>query len=448
MQVGGFIASIFIFTFGTTISRRLGLWVASAFGLVAVSIQMGTTSLAGLYIGRLLLGVSNGFYITYSVTYMGEIAPAFIRGSIIGMVTFQTSLGALLGILVDNYTETNIHRLSYQTPLAVMLAVPAVIAVGLIFLYDSPRYYVSRGREDLAAASVRQLRGLTDEVRIQAEVAEFQAAWAAEIELHQQAHLKDVFRGTDLRRTMISIGASIGQTATGVIFMSSFSVYFFAQADIGQPFMWVMISLAIALTGNMAAFPAMRWVDRRILLVFGSLVSGATMLAMAIVYTVAQTGSSSSPKALVGLSIVFTWVYSISQGPLLWAVQTEVPSQRLRSQTVGLGQGCNFVFAWLCTYCTPYFVNPDALNWGPKYCYIWAGSNFILAVWAFFFVPETRRRTLEQIDDMFTSEVSTVRSSRFLPSDRRVNADNMMISERFKEPGVSQLEHMSEREPK
>ena len=370
MQVGGLMASIFIFKFGIRLSRRKGLWIACLLSVISAAIQIGITHTGALYVGRLILGLSNGFYLPHSVLYMGEISPAALRGSIVGMVTFQTSFGALMGILVDNYTAPLFSKLAYQIPLAVVFGPPVLISIALIFLPDTPRFYVSRDQLEKAADSIRKLRGITDETRIREDVALIKKAWDLEIELHSQARFLDAFKGTDLRRTMISISCAVGQTATGIIFLSSFSVYFFVQANIGSPFVWVMISLAIALTGNMSAFPAMRFISRRLLLMTCSCISAACMFGMAIVYTVSGPASHSAGRALVGLSIVYTWIYGIGQGPVLWAIQTEVPSQRLRSQTVSLSQGINFVFAWLCAYCTPYFINPSALNWGPKYCYI------------------------------------------------------------------------------
>ena len=427
MQLGGLLACIIIFALKNSISRRLGLWIASGCAVVSVSIQIGSTNTAALYVGRLLLGVSNGFYLPYSVTYMGEVAPASLRGPIVGLVTFQTSFGALIGILVDNYTQVNITRLSYQIPTAIMYAVPVMISLGLIFLPDTPRYYVSKGQDDKAVAAIRKLRGIKDESRIRKDVLVIKNAWLAETEIHSSVRLQDAFQGPDLRRTLISLGCAVGQTATGIIFLSSFSVYFFIQADIGSPFMWVMVSLAIALTGNLASFPAQKFIDRRVLLIATSVLNAGLMLAMGIVYTVSSLGSNHAGKALVGLSIVYTWVYGVGQGPVLWAVQTEVPSQRLRSQTIGLAQGTNFIFAWLCSYCTPYFINSAALNWGPKYCFIWGGSNIILALWVFLFVPETRGRSLEQLDELFTKKVPTLKFARYVTDLKQV--DNKMGSD-------------------
>jgi SP family sugar:H+ symporter-like MFS transporter len=232
--------------------------------------------------------------------------------------------------------------------------------------------------------------------------------------MSERAHLKDLFLGTDLRRTIISASYGIAQTATGLVFLGAFAVYFYIQAQIGSPFVWVMVAISIGLTANLAAFPAARYTDRRLLLITCSVINAALMLAIGTVYTVSHVGSPSAGKVLVGLSIAVTWVWGIGQSPVLWAVETEVPSQRLRSRTVRLAQALDFVFAWLCSYCTPYFINLESLNWGPKYCYIWAGSNFILAVWVFLVFPETRGRSLEQLDELFENKVPTWKCAKYV----------------------------------
>lgn len=89
-----------------------------------------------------------------------------------------------------------------------------------------------------------------------------------------------------------------------------------------------------------------------------------------------------------------------------WLVAGEIPSQRLRSHTFGIAAAVGFLGAWLITFTAPYFINPMALNWGPRYGYIWFPSCIITAVWVFFFLPETKGRTLEEIDVMVSSDSS------------------------------------------
>lgn len=53
----------------------------------------------------------------------------------------------------------------------------------------------------------------------------------------------------------------------------------------------------------------------------------------------------------------------------------------------------------------PYFINPASLGWSAKYGYIWFGSNIVLAIFTWFFLPEPRDRTLEEIHEMFENKV-------------------------------------------
>lgn len=60
-----------------------------------------------------------------------------------------------------------------------------------------------------------------------------------------------------------------------------------------------------------------------------------------------------------------------------WISGGELPSQRLRSYTFGLATSIAFLAAWLATFTAPYFINPQSLNWGPRYGYIWVGPCWL-----------------------------------------------------------------------
>jgi len=88
-----------------------------------------------------------------------------------------------------------------------------------------------------------------------------------------------------------------------------------------------------------------------------------------------------------------------------WLCGGELPSQRLRSYTFGLAASIGFLGAWLATFTAPYFINPSALNWGPKYGYIWCPSCLLAAAWVWFYLPEVKNRTFEEIDEMFEARL-------------------------------------------
>lgn len=102
----------------------------------------------------------------------------------------------------------------------------------------------------------------------------------------------------------------------------------------------------------------------------------------------------------MGVSVVYIIGYNGMVATYAWLCGAEFPSQRLRSYTFGLATSIGFLGAWLATFTAPYFINPDSLNWGPKYGYIWFPSCLLGALWTFFFLPEVQNRTFEEIDEM------------------------------------------------
>lgn len=134
LNIGSFVSAVAIYFLGSMISRRLGLWIGCALAFLSVSIMIGVENLGGLYAGRLLLGMSNGFLVPYNVMFVSESVPSLLRGPILGMTILQTSLGALFGILVDNYTNVREGSASWRIPLGVMYIVPSLLTGFLFFL--------------------------------------------------------------------------------------------------------------------------------------------------------------------------------------------------------------------------------------------------------------------------------------------------------------------------
>ena len=105
----------------------------------------------------------------------------------------------------------------------------------------------------------------------------------------------------------------------------------------------------------------------------------------------------------MGVSVVYIVGYNGMVATYAWLCGGEFPSQRLRSYTFGLAASIGFLGAWLATFTAPYFINPDSLDWGPKYGYIWTPSCLIGALWTYFYLPEVQNRKFEEIDEMVQS---------------------------------------------
>jgi len=232
------------------------------------------------------------------------------------------------------------------------------------------------------------------------------AALNAERQLQAKVGYSELFRNPiDRRRTTVAVLTLTTQAASGAMFVIAYGTYFFEMANVGNAFENACILTGVGVAALLAnSFIITRYGRRRRLMITGLLLCGLMQLIMAIVYTM-EPGTQRSGKILVGLSVIYIVAFNGLIAPYAWVSGGELPSQRLRSHTFGLAAAIGFVGAWLATFTAPYFINPEALNWGPKYGYIWAASCVIAALWIYFFLPEVKGRTLEEIDEMFEARV-------------------------------------------
>jgi SP family sugar:H+ symporter-like MFS transporter len=180
--------------------------------------------------------------------------------------------------------------------------------------------------------------------------------------------------------------------------------YFFTMAAVQNPFTMTIVVNVLGIGGTLVSLYGIRIVGRRTILIFGTCACGTAHLIAAAVYT-AHPGTITSGQVLTAMCAIYNFFYCGTISPYAWTVGAELTSQRLRSYTIGLGSAVWFLLGWVVTFTAPYFINIADLNWGPRYCWIWFVSCFLMAAWFYVFLPETKDRTLEELDEMFEEHV-------------------------------------------
>ncbi|TKA45745.1 hypothetical protein B0A54_03430 [Friedmanniomyces endolithicus] len=399
MTLGAMVGSGLAGPLAWKLGRKPCLWMACILCWASDIIMMCTTSVGGLYAGRFLIGLANGLFMTFSQLYIQECSPAGYRGLLISAFQFWTSIGTLVGTVVDNFTAPLPGKAEYLIPLGLVYIVPVIIAVGLFFIPESPRWLAETGKIEKAKKSLSWLRPNQDAV--DGELLNIQDAIEESRVNSGKTVFLEMFKGTNLRRTMLAVGAVNTQAASGAMFMIAYGTYFFEMAGVGKPF---ENSVALVAVGVIAIIIntciITRFGRRRVFLMTGLTFCAITMLIVAAVYTAAPNAESTK-KLIVGISVVYILSYNGMISSYAWLSGGELPSQHLRSYTFGLAASTGFLGAWLATFTAPYFINPDALNWGPKYGYIWVPPCLLAALWVYFFLPEVKGRSLEEIDELF-----------------------------------------------
>ena len=111
--------------------------------------------------------------------------------------------------------------------------------------------------------------------------------------------------------------------------------------------------------------------------------------------------------AQCSMMVVYNFFYDLTIGPLCFVYLSEVSSAKLRDNTIAISTAVNALINVACAVGIPYAINPDQGNLRGKLAFVFLGASLPCLVWCFFALPETKGRTLEELDIMFQENVPT-----------------------------------------
>lgn len=317
MILGAFIGSLLCGPIGAKLSRRHSMIASSLVVVVAILIMTFTTSFSALYFSRLLCGIGNGLLLNFSMVYLQESAPPYMRGLCFGMVTVWITIGTTIGMVINKFTAGIMSRQAYQIPLYACLPAPVILILTLHFIPESPRWLINHGRPEQALRSLRSLRkGAYDEVALQQEFEEMKAIAAREAEVKNDWRLfLELFKGTNLRRTLICVGVGTANAGVGAMFILAFGTYFLETAGISDPFTWTIITNVIGLVGLITTWFVVTRVGRRRIILTGCIVCTVCMIIMAAIYTAHGLSAHNSGVGLITVVSAYLFAFNFGLEP-------------------------------------------------------------------------------------------------------------------------------------
>lgn len=217
LNVGTIISVLFITPFSRFFGRRHGIWMGCILSFASCAVQMVSTSISSLCVGRALMGASNAFFITFCNTYIVECAPASLRAICSAMFAITMNIGTMIGAIVDEQTSHMMSKLAYQIPLACLFIFPTFLSIFMFFIPESPRWLMLHDRREEAERSLAFLRDDTLESKfIQEEIVEIIRGVEEEKANASSASIVDIFKGTNLRRTLICLSVVVSRASSGI----------------------------------------------------------------------------------------------------------------------------------------------------------------------------------------------------------------------------------------
>lgn len=331
---------------------------------VGAILMVSSTKFAALYASRVIIGLANGLFMVETQLYIQESAVPNFRGFLMGMYQVCLALGSIIGSIVDNYTAFRPGKSAYQIPCGCLLIVPTFLLIVLPFLPETPRWLIEKGRNEEARAALIRLRATsTDHHVIDAELNEMMEATQIERENTKSSLLLvEMVKGTNRRRSALSVCLVVSLSATGNLFFIIYGTYFFTLAGTSKPFAETIGMNCAGLAGVLLSLYLITYLGRRTMLLMGASVQGLCMLIIGAVTSSGAT-SHTAGRCMVAFVIIHMFFYTMCTAPYLYLVAGEIPSNQLRSFTLGIASAVGFVGAWLVSFTIPYFINPQDLNW-------------------------------------------------------------------------------------
>ncbi|RAL68009.1 hypothetical protein DID88_008733 [Monilinia fructigena] len=280
LSAGTLFGSLFAAPIADWIGRRLAIMVSLCVFAFGVILQTVSVAIPLFVAGRFFAGMGVG------MISMLETAPKWIRGAIVGAYQLAITIGLLFAAVIDNATKGLNNTGSYRIPIAVR--------TGLLFLPETPRYLIKRGRHDKAAKSLGRLRRLqVSDPHLIGELQEIEFNFVHEQTLVKGSSYLQFLKWHTLgKRLLTGCLLQALQQLTGINFIFYYGTSFFAASGIKQPFVTSMITSSVNVFSTLPGLYLVEAWGRHRLLLFGALGMFACQMIVGSVGTAFPNGDN------------------------------------------------------------------------------------------------------------------------------------------------------------
>ena len=374
--------------------RRLLIATAIIFGLGGLACAAATSTTI-LIVGRIVVGFGIGLSSGTVPVYISEVSPADARGWQVSLFQLAITVGILLAYVVD-YAFAAIQGWRWMFGLAVVPA--AIFGLGMVFLPESPRWLAAHGHVDRARAMLARIRGTSDVDLEMREIVE-----GIERDQDRRGRLSDLFAPSVRPALIVGIGLAVFQQVTGINTVIYYAPLIIQSSGISSASGAILATAGIGVVNVLMTIVAMWLIDRmgrRPLLLTGIAGMVITLGVLGLAFHMAGRTGALAWLAVVSM-MVYVASFAISLGPIFWLLISEIYPLKIRSSAEGLAAAFN----WGSNLLVSLTFLTLLQMMGPTRTF-WLYGAFAIAAWVFSYyqVPETKGRTLEEIEQFWRSE--------------------------------------------
>ncbi|KAL1807357.1 hypothetical protein ACET3Z_024347 [Daucus carota] len=391
VTIGAMIGAITSGRIADSIGRKGAMRMSAAFciaGWLAVYLSMEALLLD---IGRFLTGYGIGVFSFVVPVFIAEIAPKNLRGGLTTLNQLMIVTGASLAFLMGT-------MLSWRN-LAITGLVPCIaLLVGLFFIPESPRWLAKVGLEKEFEVALRRLRG--KDADVSAEAAEIKA-YIESLKDQSDAKILDLFDSKYIRSVTIAVGLMVFQQIGGINGVGFYASETFVAAGMSSgntgTIAYALIQVPITIVGALLMDRSGR---RPLLMVsatgtfLGSFLTGTAFLLEGQTLLLDWV-----PTLAVSGVLIYIASFSIGMGAVPWVIMSEIFPIHIKGIAGSLVVLINWLGAWAVSYTFNFL-----MSWSSTGTFfVFSGSCALTVLFVAKVVPETKGKTLEEIQSSINS---------------------------------------------
>ncbi|KAK3413926.1 hypothetical protein EUGRSUZ_I02436 [Eucalyptus grandis] len=348
------------------VGRKGSLMIAAVPNVIGwLAISFAKDSLF-LYIGRLLGGFGVGV-ISYVVpVYIAEVSPQNMRGTLGSVNQLSVTVGVLLAYLFGVFVSWRI--------LAILGSLPCLILIpGLFFIPESPRWLAKIGLNKEFEATLQVLRGLDTDISLEVD------------------------------EIKVGIGLLMLRQLSGINGVLFYATTIFESAGISSSDVATVGVGAIQVLATAGTTWLPDKVGRRLLLIVSSSTMTLSLLVVAVAFYVESSTSEDSKLysimgilSAVGL-VAFVVAFALGMGSVPWVIMSEILPANIKGLSGSMATLANWTTTWVITVTANLLLDWSSGGTFTIYTVV-AACTLVFVV---LFVPETKGRTLEEIQSAF-----------------------------------------------
>ncbi|KAJ5938726.1 hypothetical protein N7466_001860, partial [Penicillium verhagenii] len=433
------------------VGRKVSMNLAVIVFVIGSAIQCAAVTIPMLFVGRAIAGLAIGMLTMVVPLYISEVSIPEIRGGLVVVQQLSVTIGILISYWLDYGTNyiggtrcapnipytggtttspsfdpyqdvpsggcTGQSEASWRLPLALQIVPAITLGIGMLFFPDSPRWLLMKERDDDSLAALSRLRRQSiDDPVLQNEYLEIKASIMLEksfakehfpnlsgFKLHIAQYISLLTNWARFRRLAIGCTVMFFQQFMGCNAMIYYAPTIFAQLGLSGNTTSLLATGVYGIVNCLSTLPALFFIDRvgrRPLLMAGAT---GTCISLAIVGGILGGYGASLPdhKAAGWVGIAFIYIYDInfsySFAPIGWVLPSEIFNLSIRAKAMSITTSAT----WMCNFIIG-LVTPEMLDSITYGTYIFFAVFCLLALaFTFFCIPETRGKTLEDMDLIF-----------------------------------------------